>query len=136
MPGTQGAEAELIGEPGLPDAVASQLLQDLLNRAQHAFASATAEHRDPSDAMDSRAGSSVMGSPLAVSHSSGEHSDGANETGDARGGGSGAGVGRDGLHHHSEPPSCSSWAARAADLRRRSATAAGGHAECGTESEP
>ena len=64
MPGTQGAEAELIDEPGLPDAVASQLLQDLLNHAQHAFASATAEHRDPSDAMDSRAGASVMGSPF------------------------------------------------------------------------
>jgi len=64
VPGTQEAEAELIGEPGLHNAEAGQLLQELLNHAQHAFASATAEHRDPSDAMDSRAGASVMGSPF------------------------------------------------------------------------
>ena len=55
--GTRIADVELIDEPGLPDAVASQLLQELLKRVEHAVDRSSAEHCEPPDAMASRASS-------------------------------------------------------------------------------
>jgi hypothetical protein len=68
VPGTQGAEAELIGEPGLPDAVAGQLLQELLKRAELAGHLASAEPYEPLDPMGSGAGLTVMDYSLPASH--------------------------------------------------------------------
>jgi hypothetical protein len=47
--GTRVPEVELIGEPGLPDAVARQLLEELLGRVEPANAHATAGCHERSD---------------------------------------------------------------------------------------
>jgi len=66
--GTRVAEVELIGEPGLPDAVAESLLHDLLARVEHTSASAPADHGQPHPAMNSPASSGDVGSLLVASH--------------------------------------------------------------------
>jgi len=66
--GTQVSAVELIGEPGLPDAVASQLLQELLKRAELAGHLASAAPNEPLDPMDSGAGFTVMDYSLPASH--------------------------------------------------------------------
>jgi hypothetical protein len=47
--GSRVPEVELIGEPGLPDAVASQLLEELLGRVEPTGAHATAGRHERSD---------------------------------------------------------------------------------------
>ena len=65
--GTRIADVELIDEPGLPDAVASQLLQELLKRVEHAVDRSSAEHCEPPDAMASRASSREIASTSVAS---------------------------------------------------------------------
>ena len=66
--GTRVAEVELIGEPGLPDAVAESLLHDLLARVEHSTATAPADHCELYPAPNSPAASDDVGSLLVASH--------------------------------------------------------------------
>ena len=66
--GTRVAEVELIGEPGLPDAVADKLLHDLLARVEHTTATATADHCERHAALSSPTSSGAVGSLLVASH--------------------------------------------------------------------
>ena len=66
--GTRVPEVELIGEPGLPDAVADKLLHDLLARVEHSTATATADGRERHAALNSPAASGDVGSLLVASH--------------------------------------------------------------------
>ena len=66
--GTHVAEVELIGEPGLPDAVAESLLHDLLARVEHSTATAPADGRERHAALNSPAASGGVGSLLVASH--------------------------------------------------------------------
>ena len=65
--GKRIADVEFIDEPGLPDAVACQLLQELLKRVEHAGPLATAEPCELLDAMGLRVGPSLMDNPLVAS---------------------------------------------------------------------
>ena len=66
--GTRVPEVELIGEPGLPAAVADKLLHDLLARVEHSTATATADGRERHAALNSPAASGDVGSLLVASH--------------------------------------------------------------------
>ena len=66
--GTRVTEVELIGEPGLPDAVAESLLHDLLARVEHSTATAPLDGREPHAALNSPAASGAVGSLLVASH--------------------------------------------------------------------
>jgi hypothetical protein len=66
--GTRVAEVELIGEPGLPDAVAESLLHDLQARVEHSTASVPADHCERHAALSSPAASGDVGSLLVASH--------------------------------------------------------------------
>ncbi len=65
---TRVAEVELIGEPGLPDAVAESLLHDLLARVEHSTATAPADGRERHAALNSPAASGAVGGLLVASH--------------------------------------------------------------------
>jgi hypothetical protein len=66
--GTHVAEVELIGEPGLPDAVAESLLHDLLARVEHLTATASADGCVRPAALNSPAASGDVGRLLVASH--------------------------------------------------------------------
>jgi hypothetical protein len=66
--GTRVTEVELIGEPGLPDAVAESLLHELLARVEHSTAAAPLDGREPHAALNSPAASGAVGSLLVASH--------------------------------------------------------------------
>ena len=66
--GTRVPDVELIGEPGLPDAVAESLLRDLLARVEHSTATAPADGRERHTALNLPAASGDVGSLLVASH--------------------------------------------------------------------
>ena len=66
--GTRVPDVELIGEPGLPDAVADKLLHDLLARVEHSTATAPADGRERHAALNSPAASGDVGSLLVAGH--------------------------------------------------------------------
>ena len=66
--GTRVAEVELIGEPGLPDAVAESLLHDLLTRVEPSTATAPVDGRERHAALNSPTSSGDVGSLLVASH--------------------------------------------------------------------
>ena len=66
--GTRVPEVELIGEPGLPHGVASQLMQEILDRVAAAHVRASAESCEPDDAMDSRSSLRMNSNSWAASH--------------------------------------------------------------------
>ena len=66
--GTRVPDVELIGEPGLPDAVAESLLHDLLARVEHSTATAPADGRERHAALNSLAASGAVGGLLVASH--------------------------------------------------------------------
>jgi len=66
--GTRVPEVELIGEPGLPDEVASKLTQEILDRVESAPVRASAESWEPDEAMASRSSLRMNEDSLAASH--------------------------------------------------------------------
>ncbi len=66
--GSRVPEVELIGEPGLPGAVADSLLHDLLARVEHSTATAPADGRERHAVMNSPTSSGDVGSLLVASH--------------------------------------------------------------------
>lgn len=66
--GTHIPEVELIGEPGLPDASASRLLQELASRVEHAATHTYQRPCEPDDAMDSRSPLLMNADSWAASH--------------------------------------------------------------------
>jgi len=66
--GNRVPDVELIGEPGLPDAVADKLLHDLLARVEHSIATATADGRERHAALNAPTSSGAVGSLMVASH--------------------------------------------------------------------